>query len=58
MTPVGSWACYSILLLLRLWQLAHGAQAASANLYIAGDAIDFKAAMMHIQHEAAAGALL
>ena len=45
-------------LLLCFRQLAHGAQAAGANVDIAGDAIDFKAATMHIQHEAAAGAFL
>jgi len=44
--------------LLRFWQLAHGAQAARANVHIARDAIDFKTAMLHIQYETTARALL
>jgi len=49
---------FGVLLLPRLRQLASIAQAAGADVDIAHDAIEFEAAAMHIQHEAAARALL
>src|SRR5579859_6793965 len=49
---------FALLLLPRLWQLASGAQAARADVDITHDATNLEAAAMHIQHEAAARALL
>jgi hypothetical protein len=44
--------------LFRLRQLAHGSQAAGADIDRAHNAVDFNAAALDIQHEAAARALL
>jgi hypothetical protein len=44
--------------LFRLRQLAHGSQAACADIDRAHNAVDFNAAALDIQHEAAARAML
>jgi hypothetical protein len=44
--------------LFHLRQLAHGSQAAGADIDRAHNAVDFNAAALDIQHEAAARALL
>ena len=44
--------------LLCLWEFVHGSQAAGADVYVACDAVNFKATFVYIEHEAAARALL
>src|SRR6266700_68151 len=49
---------YCYCLLPRLWQLVHGSQATSTDIYFAPNTIDFDTTALYIQHKATSRALL